>query len=305
MIKSKLRLNDLRKSAQPLQNEEVRRIYRCCLDEMNITKAIPIYSTAFLKSPVIVGLFKPCIYLPIHLISDEHASDIRYMLLHELQHYTHKDAAANYLMNFAVVIYWFNPFVWYTRKEMRSLFSYALIAIFLLGFVPVLSIQAADQTLESAMQNSVNWYFQAIDEQNGLSAIKDYVREIGYGNQVVSGSASSYWLNSSLKISPIEQVECCGSYMITNFRFLRKPLKPSNIRFAFYLLPKALSTKKTGTESVDGQNISGRFIGFIEKGGHTYFFATNIQDENDAASAAAAALTFSILSDLNIWNQGE
>lgn len=217
MIRSKLHLNDLRKSALPLQNEKVCRIYRCCLNEMNITKAIPIYSTAFLKSPVIVGLFRPCIYLPIHLISDEHASDIRYMLLHELQHYKYKDAAANYLMNFAVAIYWFNPFVWYARKEMRndreiacdtsvlkmlnenaykeygntlinfaekvsltpfpfasgisgsmvqmqkrilnianyhptsfrkklrSLFSYALIAIFLLEFVPVLSIQAADQ----------------------------------------------------------------------------------------------------------------------------------------------------------------
>lgn len=54
-----------------------------------------------MKSPIIVGFLKPCIYLPIHLISDYHESDMRYMLLHELQHYRHKDAIANYLMNFA------------------------------------------------------------------------------------------------------------------------------------------------------------------------------------------------------------
>ena len=42
-----------------------------------------------------------CIYLPIHLISDYNESDMRYMLLHELQHYKHKDAVASYLMNLA------------------------------------------------------------------------------------------------------------------------------------------------------------------------------------------------------------
>ena len=34
------------------------------------------------------------------------------MLLHELQHYKHKDAFANHLMNLAGILYWFNPFVW-------------------------------------------------------------------------------------------------------------------------------------------------------------------------------------------------
>ena len=42
------------------------------------------------------------------------------MLLHELQHYKHKDAIASFLMNLARVIYWFNPFVWYALKEMRN-----------------------------------------------------------------------------------------------------------------------------------------------------------------------------------------
>ena len=33
------------------------------------------------------------------------------------------------------------------RKKLRGIFSYALIAVFLLGFVPVLSTQAADRDL--------------------------------------------------------------------------------------------------------------------------------------------------------------
>ena len=35
----------------------------------------------------------------------------------------------------------------------------------------------ANQTLESAMQNSVTWYFQALDQQASLSSIKKYVQE--------------------------------------------------------------------------------------------------------------------------------
>ena len=120
VIKSSLRLRNLEKSALPLQNKEVRRLYHHCLEEMGIHRDIPVLSTAFLKSPIIVGLLKPCIYLPIHLISDYNESDMRYMLLHELQHYKHHDAIASYLMNLAGVVYWFNPLVWYALKEMRN-----------------------------------------------------------------------------------------------------------------------------------------------------------------------------------------
>ncbi len=120
LFKSSLRLLTLKKSALPLQNPEVRKLYKQCLNEMNISGYIPIYSTAFLKSPIMVGVLKPCIYLPIHLISEYRASDMRYMLLHELQHYRHKDAIAGYLMNIAGIIYWFNPAVWAALKEMRN-----------------------------------------------------------------------------------------------------------------------------------------------------------------------------------------
>lgn len=119
LLRSMLRFNILKKSALPLQNSAIHKLYHDCLDEMHITKPIPIYSTAFLKSPIIAGLFKPRIYLPIHLISDCHANDIKYMLLHELVHYKYKDAFANYAMNLICILYWFNPLIWYSLQEMK------------------------------------------------------------------------------------------------------------------------------------------------------------------------------------------
>lgn len=101
LAKSAFRLHSIKKSSLPLQNQKVRIIYQLCLAELKITGNIPVYTTAFLSSPVIVGLFRPCIYLPLHLLSDSGESGLRYMLLHELHHYKHKDALANGLMNVA------------------------------------------------------------------------------------------------------------------------------------------------------------------------------------------------------------
>lgn len=467
ILKSMSRFNTIKKSALPLQNPAVYRLYHDCLAEMHITKPLPIYSTAFLKSPVIAGLFKPRIYLPIHLISDYNAKDMRFMLLHELGHYKYKDALANYLMNIIGILYWFNPFVWYSLKEMKndrevacdtsvlklldedtyedygntlinfaekisftpfpfatgisgsmkqmqkriinianyhpasfrknlhSALAYIAIALFLLGTAPILSIQAAennryyfnetgrnityidlsnvfgeyngsfvlydatedlwqiynkdyavtrispastfkiysalfglesgsitpeqslipwngqnymydlwnaDQTLESAMQNSVTWYFQALDRQTGLSSIKEYVQEIGYGNQLIEGDISSYWINSSLKISPIEQVEMLMKLYYNQLEFSPENINAVKDSIRLYSTDKGTISGKTGTEEVNGKNTSGWFIGYIERNNHVYFFAANIQSETLASGPLATELTFSILSDLGLWD---
>ena len=466
IIKSSLRLRTIKRSALSLQNPEVRRLYNKCLNEMKIARNIPVYSTAFLKSPIIVGLLKPCIYLPIHLISDYHESDMRYMLLHELQHYRHKDALANYLMNFVGVLYWFNPFVWFALREMRNdreiacetsvlkmleaddyedygntlinfiekvssspfpfasslsgnmkqmkrriiniasyekptfykklkgLTAFILIAVLILGLTPFISTYAADesryqwksssenisyvdfskyfgkyegsfvlydlendiwsihdiehatlrvapdstykiydalfgleegvitpedsfiawngknypfetwnsdQTLQSAMTSSVNWYFQAIDEQLASTNIRNYIQQIGYGNENVSGRLSTYWLESSLKISPVEQVKLLTKLQNNSLGFSSKNINA--VKDAICLSSSDAGTfyGKTGTGRVDGQDVNGWFIGYIETADNTYFFATNIGADSDATGGNATEITMSILSDMNIW----
>ena len=466
VIKSSLRLRTIKKSALPLQNSEVRRLYNKCLNEMKITRNIPVYSTAFLKSPIIVGFLKPCIYLPIHLISDYHESDMRYMLLHELQHYRHKDAIANYLMNFAGVLYWFNPFVWFALREMRNdreiacdtsvlkmleeddyedygntlinfiekvsfspfpfaanlsgnmkqmkrriiniasyekptfckklkgMTAFILTTVLIMGLTPFISTYAADesryqwksssenisyvdfskyfgkyegsfvlydlgndawsihdiehatlrvapdstykiydalfgleegvitpqdsfiawngenypfeawnadQTLQSAMASSVNWYFQSVDEQLGTASVYDYIKEIGYGNKNMSGDFSTYWMESSLKISPIEQVELLTQLQNNNFGFAPENINAVKDSICLSSSDAGTFYGKTGTGRVDGQDVNGWFIGYIETADNTYFFATNIGADSGATGSNATEITMSILSDMNIW----
>lgn len=107
----------------PLQNGEIRRLYRSCLEELKIRRRIPIYSTAFLTSPMMAGFFRPRIYLPLSLVSGFAPSErrqLRYILPHGLRHYRHKDALVNCLGCIAGVIYWMNPLVRLALHEMQN-----------------------------------------------------------------------------------------------------------------------------------------------------------------------------------------
>lgn len=463
MFRSALRLQTLKKSALPLQNAEIRNLYERCCREAKIHKPIPVYSTAFLKSPIMVGLFQPAIYLPLHLISDYREGDMRYMLLHELFHYKHRDGLSGVLMNLCGVVYWFHPLVWYALKEMRSdreiacdtavlkllepkdyaeygntlinaaekvsltpfpfaaslggtmkemkrrilniasyrkptmrkkvagLFCFALISTCLLGSAPLVSTWAADserylwdssslqvsqadyaqyfgdydgsfvlydlkndawkisnpdaaarrvapnstykiydalfgleegvitpehsllswdgsnypyeswnqdQTLDSAMRDSVNWYFEAINERLGETSVRRLIRQIGYGNEDLSGDASAFWLESSLKISPVEQVELLTRLYTDGLGFSSEHVRTVLDSIRLSSSEDGTLYGKTGTGRVDGQDVNGWFVGFFENSDNAFFFAANIRGDQNAAGSSAAQITVSILSDM-------
>lgn len=155
-----------------------------------------------------------------------------------------------------------------------------------------------DQNLSDAMASSVNWYFQSLDRQLGNRKIQNYLDQIGYGNKDIGDDLSSYWMQSSLKISPVEQVELLNAFYQNSFGF--SPENIQAVKDSLYLSTTDSVTLygKTGTGRVDGKDINGWFIGFTETQEKTYFFATNIQAEAHAAGSNAADITLSILSDL-------
>lgn len=471
LYRSVKQVKALHSSALPLQNEELNALYIECLNEVNSKHTIPIYSTAFLKSPVLAGFLHPRIYLPIHLISDFNAgtisaTDIRYMLLHELQHYKHKDILIGYLINTVNVFYWFNPLIWYFLKRIRqerelacdsavlqllketeyksygnTLINFAetialspfpftmgisgnikqlkgrilniasfhqptfkqkirgyLICIFvstiIIGCIPILSVYASDQTgyhfdtteknitqlnlssnfgdytgsfvlydqsadkwniynmdhastrippnstykiydallglesgiitpehstftwngepcpfeswesdqdLTSAMHNSVNWYFQAIDSQAGFQSVKTFLQTINYGNQNTGRNLNLYWTDFSLKISPIEQVELLQNFYQNNFHFDRKNIQAVKNALLLSTTSSGSLYGKTGTGRVNGKDVNGWFVGYIESDNNTYYFATNIQAPSNATGSQATEITETILSDFGIW----
>lgn len=159
-----------------------------------------------------------------------------------------------------------------------------------------------DQDLFSAMENSTTWYFHNLDQQMGKKKLQNYYKHINYGNSDLSGDITNYWLdNSSLKISPVEQVNILKKFYNNEFAF-----DPSNIQTVkdSILLEESNGNRlsgKTGTADLNGENVNGWFVGYVETGDNTFFFAVYIQGEKQAGGSSAANIALSILEKEGIY----
>lgn len=158
-----------------------------------------------------------------------------------------------------------------------------------------------DQDLMSAMQNSVSWYFQDIDAQVGMQKLRLLYDQLSYGNHDLSGGIENYWMESSLKISPVEQVELLKDLYQNETIF--KPEHVDAVKSILRLSEQdgTVLSGKTGTGTINNKTVNGWFVGYVEQGEHTYIFAANIQGKDNAGGSTAVEITLSILKDKRIY----
>ncbi len=75
-----------------------------------------IYEAKNLKTPFVIGLIRPKIYLPVGLDDTERS----YILLHEQTHINRKDHIIKILAFLILSIHWFNPLVWIAFRLMNT-----------------------------------------------------------------------------------------------------------------------------------------------------------------------------------------
>lgn len=154
-----------------------------------------------------------------------------------------------------------------------------------------------DQTLNSAMQGSVNWYFQTLDKKAGTEQMEYFFTEIGYCDGNLGDDPDSYWNGSGIKISALEQVELLVKLYSNDFGF-----RDANIDAVIDAmeLNDAGLYGKTGTGRLDDINVAGWFIGFVETDANTYFFAVYLNSDSGADGAMAYETAQNILENMNI-----
>ena len=64
-----------------------------------------------------------------------------------------------------------------------------------------------DNTLKTAIKNSVVWYYQELARRVGKEKMTKYLNRIDYGNNDISSGIDNFWLCGSIKVSAKEQVE--------------------------------------------------------------------------------------------------
>lgn len=159
-----------------------------------------------------------------------------------------------------------------------------------------------NQDLSSAMTSSVSWYFQSIDKKVGQKKLRSNFEKIAYGNCDLSGGIRSYWQESSLRISPVEQVQLLTKFYKEELPFSSEHIATIKKVIKLSETDNTRLSGKTGSGIVNGKGVNGWFIGFIEQDNHTYVFATNIQDKSQANGSTAADITLKILADKGLYN---
>lgn len=89
---------------------------------MGIGRAIELCVNPHVASPMLVGYFHPCIVLPC---ADVQERKFCYMAMHELTHYKRRDIFYKWLVQLTVCLHWFNPFVYWMRREMERACEFA------------------------------------------------------------------------------------------------------------------------------------------------------------------------------------
>jgi len=160
-----------------------------------------------------------------------------------------------------------------------------------------------NHNLTSAMQYSVKWYFRDLDAKVGIERLRSYLTQLSYGNHDLSGGVADFWIESSLRISPLEQVGLLRDFYQDNTVFETEHI--NTLKDVLHLSERdgAVLSGKTGTGFVNGwvTNTSGWFVGYVENNGNTFIFAAYIQGEANAGGSTAAQITLSILEDMGIF----
>ena len=91
--------------------------------EMGIRRPVGLFyiNMKNVDVPSVIGIFRPCIFLPRKIADEWALEDIEPVLLHELAHVKRRDLTINWLQVIVQVVYFFHPLVWLANRRMRRL----------------------------------------------------------------------------------------------------------------------------------------------------------------------------------------
>lgn len=132
-----------------------------------------------------------------------------------------------------------------------------------------------DMTLQEAMKLSNFNVYKAIAKRIGAQSMQSEVTKLHYGNSTIGSKIDEFWLDGSLKISAIEQVQFLAQLAENKLPF------PTKIQED---VQKIILLEKTDRSSLYGKSGWGTqekpeigwWVGWVNTQGKNYIFALNI-----------------------------
>ncbi len=84
------------------------------------SKSIELVESALVKTPLVVGYFKPMILFPMGIINRLSPEEVEAILAHELAHIMRHDYLFNILQSVVEALFYYHPAVWWLSNQIRN-----------------------------------------------------------------------------------------------------------------------------------------------------------------------------------------
>ena len=101
-------------------DESWRRRVRELAQRIGIKKVVGLLESSLIQVPMMAGIFKPVILVPLGLLSQLPPQQVEAILLHELAHIRRKDYVINLLQSIAETFFFFNPAMLWISSLIRE-----------------------------------------------------------------------------------------------------------------------------------------------------------------------------------------
>lgn len=165
-----------------------------------------------------------------------------------------------------------------------------------------------DMSLKEAFKTSWVWYYRQVIDALDPTYIEDTLKTIGYGNADISGDDTlpigeerdllGFWLESSLKISPFEQVGILKSIFEGQTSFKQENIEKLEALMAYEDIETGNLYGKTGSGYKDGICQDAWFVGKYENTDGPYYFAVYLKGGKRTTGMDAKEIARQLLEDL-------
>lgn len=171
---------------------------------------------------------------------------------------------------------------------------------------------AQDQTMRTALRDSVVWYYQEIARRIGPERMRDDLTRFRYGNADLSGGIDRFWLaGGGLRISAEEQVDFLRRFHRGELGVSERSTRLLKEILVLEETPEYRLSGKTGTFEVTPTRETGWLVGYVERTGSpggVSFYALNMEGERvweDWPPRKRAELAREILRELGALPPGK
>ncbi len=140
---------------------------------------------------------------------------------------------------------------------------------------------AQDQTIVSALRNSVNWYYFELLKLMTPEMIEKYMNSLDYQEGFDVEKIHYFGLTFNIRKSAFEQIEFLKGLYENKYDLSETTLSAIKKGMTFEKGVDYTLYAKTGTGPIQNDNGLGWLIGYIEENSKTYFFAFNVENADE------------------------